>query len=157
MKVVIAGVGTRGDIQPLLLLGRSLREVGHDAFVCAPPDFAWLAAELEVPFQPLGRPFMEMQREIQAAFEKHPIRTFLSDIVGEMLSEQARLLPGMVAGTLLLGFDKALTGPIPHRAGRARGAVSALRRGGPPRRRRHHCLRGSCRRSPGHVPDMARG
>lgn len=98
MKVAITGVGTRGDIQPFLLLGRALVERGHDAIVYASPDFADLASELGVPFQGFGRPFAEVQGDMQRAFEEHPVQAFFGAIAREMVLDQARAIPPLVRG-----------------------------------------------------------
>ncbi len=56
MRVALVGEGTVGDIAPLLELGRRLRDAGHDALLCAPPDFAGNAAASQLPFRAIGRP-----------------------------------------------------------------------------------------------------
>jgi vancomycin aglycone glucosyltransferase len=56
VRVALVGDGTVGDIAPLLELGRRLGQAGHDALVCAPPDFADAAAALALPFRAFGRP-----------------------------------------------------------------------------------------------------
>lgn len=54
MKIALAAMGSRGDAQPMLALGRALRQRGHDVIVSAAPDFAAWAAELGLPFVPAG-------------------------------------------------------------------------------------------------------
>lgn len=98
MKIAIAGVGTRGDIQPFMLLGKALVERGHEAVVLATPDFADLAKELDVPFEGFGRPFKEVQGAMQRAFEQHPIQAFFGTMAQDMIMDQARALAPLVRG-----------------------------------------------------------
>jgi vancomycin aglycone glucosyltransferase len=54
MRALLSTIGSRGDVQPLVALAVQLGELGHEARICAPPDFAdWLDA-LGIPFVPLG-------------------------------------------------------------------------------------------------------
>jgi vancomycin aglycone glucosyltransferase len=54
MRVLLSTIGSRGDVQPLLALARQLGELGHEARLCAPPDFRELAAGVGVAFVPIG-------------------------------------------------------------------------------------------------------
>lgn len=55
MRIAIAVEGTRGDIHPMLTLGESLCERGHDVVFCAPPNFAEPVAHSQLSFRPVGR------------------------------------------------------------------------------------------------------
>ncbi len=54
MRIVLAPEGTRGDVEPMLVLGDALRLRGHDAVVCAPPNFADRVAARGLGFRPVG-------------------------------------------------------------------------------------------------------
>ena len=56
MRVLLTSWGSRGDVEPLAGLAVALRELGAQAWVCAPPDedFAALLARAGVPLVPLG-------------------------------------------------------------------------------------------------------
>lgn len=54
MRALLSTIGSRGDVQPLLALAIQLRRLGHEARLCAPPDFAELAREHALPFAPVG-------------------------------------------------------------------------------------------------------
>ena len=54
MRVLLSTIGSRGDVQPLAALAVQLRELGHEARVCAPPDFRDWIEGLGIPFVPLG-------------------------------------------------------------------------------------------------------
>ena len=43
---LVASFGTRGDVDPFLALARGLRSAGHEATVCAPPDYGATARAL---------------------------------------------------------------------------------------------------------------
>ena len=54
LKVLLASIGSRGDVQPMLALALALAARGHAATVAAPADFdAWVRG-LGFPFAPLG-------------------------------------------------------------------------------------------------------
>ncbi len=43
MRVLLSSVGTRGDVQPIAALAVALRALGHEARLCAPPNFVdWI-------------------------------------------------------------------------------------------------------------------
>lgn len=42
MRVLISAIGSRGDVQPMLVLGETLRARGHDVTIAAPPNFGEL-------------------------------------------------------------------------------------------------------------------
>ena len=57
MRVVLAPLGSCGDVQPVLALGLALREAGHESLVCAAPDYREWAERLGLAFHPVGMPF----------------------------------------------------------------------------------------------------
>ncbi len=71
MKITIFAAGSRGDIQPCVVLGKGLQRAGYQVCLAAPEDFAAFAQEHDVGFYPLrgdvqqimasdtGREFME--------------------------------------------------------------------------------------------------
>lgn len=54
MRFLLSTIGSRGEAQPTLALAVELQSRGHEAVVCAPPDFAAWAAELGVEYVPVG-------------------------------------------------------------------------------------------------------
>jgi vancomycin aglycone glucosyltransferase len=44
MRVLLTTYGSRGDVEPMALLAVQSRALGADVRVCAPPNFAELAA-----------------------------------------------------------------------------------------------------------------
>jgi vancomycin aglycone glucosyltransferase len=71
MRVLLSTIGSRGDVQPLLALALKLRELGHQARLCVPPDFRDLADEYGLPFVPLG-PELRTSTPTRAAGERTP-------------------------------------------------------------------------------------
>lgn len=54
MRVLLATIGSRGEVQPVVALALRLRALGHDARVSVSPDFSDWAGEMGVPVVPLG-------------------------------------------------------------------------------------------------------
>jgi vancomycin aglycone glucosyltransferase len=54
MRVLLSTFGSRGDVEPLLGLAVGLRELGAEARLCAPPDFAEPVGRVGVPMVPVG-------------------------------------------------------------------------------------------------------
>jgi UDP:flavonoid glycosyltransferase YjiC (YdhE family) len=54
LRLVLATVGSRGDVQPMLALGQELRQRGHQIRIAAPPDFADWVQSFGFDFAPLG-------------------------------------------------------------------------------------------------------
>ena len=71
MRITIFTAGSRGDIQPCLVLGQGLQRAGYDVLLAAPQNFADFVQEYNLRFHPLrgdvqqimasstGRDFME--------------------------------------------------------------------------------------------------
>ncbi|MEG8275366.1 glycosyltransferase [Streptomyces sp. AHA2] len=54
MRVLLSTVGSRGEVQPVVALAVELMGSGHEAVVCAPPDFREWARSLGVAYVPVG-------------------------------------------------------------------------------------------------------
>jgi UDP:flavonoid glycosyltransferase YjiC (YdhE family) len=74
MRILIASLGSRGDVQPTFALALALRRAGHEAYVSAPPDFAAWADELQLPFRSAGESIEAMLHEHSQAMGGNPIR-----------------------------------------------------------------------------------
>lgn len=53
MRITIFAAGSRGDIQPCLLLGRGLQDAGFQVLIAAPQNFAGLIQRHDLRFHPL--------------------------------------------------------------------------------------------------------
>jgi vancomycin aglycone glucosyltransferase len=54
MRVLLAAVGTRGDVQPVLALALELRKLGHAVRLCISPNFVGWAKSLGLEALPMG-------------------------------------------------------------------------------------------------------
>ncbi|SNS40827.1 glycosyltransferase [Actinacidiphila glaucinigra] len=54
MRCLLSTIGTRGEVQPLAALAVELKAMGHDAVICAPPDFREWARSLGIGYLPVG-------------------------------------------------------------------------------------------------------
>jgi vancomycin aglycone glucosyltransferase len=54
LRLVLVGIGSRGDVQPLLALGQTLRARGHRLLIAAAPNFASWVQSLGFDFAPVG-------------------------------------------------------------------------------------------------------
>lgn len=73
MKVLIATVGSRGDIAPMLVLARALTRRGHTPVVAAPPNFQSFVETRGVSFFPIGVDTELLIQENRALAERSPI------------------------------------------------------------------------------------
>src|SRR5262245_63327559 len=64
MRVLLAAVGTRGDVQPAIALALELRKLGHAVRLCISPNFVDWAKSLGLEAVPMG---VEMRMSPQAA------------------------------------------------------------------------------------------
>ena len=58
MRVLLSTIGSRGEVQPVVAVALKLRELGHEAVACAPPDFGRWAQSLGIEYVPVG-PFVQ--------------------------------------------------------------------------------------------------
>ena len=55
MKFALATVGSRGDVEPFVAVGRELQRRGHEVRVAVPPNYlAWWSRRV-LPGSPTGR------------------------------------------------------------------------------------------------------
>jgi len=104
LRIALTSEGTRGDIDPLLALAERFRERGHDAFLCAPPDFAADAAARQLEFHAIGRSvreFMHAQSEAVARGGLALLRSIRS-YVASALADQFEQLPRAARGADLI-------------------------------------------------------
>lgn len=64
MRVSLSTYGSRGDVEPVVGLAVALRALGAEVQVCAPPDFAALLAQADVPLVPAGQSVRDLVREV---------------------------------------------------------------------------------------------
>src|SRR5690606_304662 len=60
MKILIISIGTRGDVEPFLAVGRILKDNGHDVFCAIPEQYGHLAEKTGLEFCSLGPEFINI-------------------------------------------------------------------------------------------------
>lgn len=63
MRITMFSLGSRGDIEPMIVLGRRLKQAGHTPLLATSPDFAELAVASGLDFAPLGPPLLTLVDE----------------------------------------------------------------------------------------------
>lgn len=106
MRVLLSTIGSRGDVQPVVALALRLREIGHQARLCAPPDFrAWIEG-LGIDFVPLGpevRPSTKPDSEFRRLGATPEGRQQLMD--GTVATQFESLLPAADGCEVILGWS----------------------------------------------------
>lgn len=68
MRILLATIGSRGDVQPLVALGTRLRALGHQVRLCVPPDFQEWLTGLGFEARPIGP---SMRKALATAARPH--------------------------------------------------------------------------------------
>ncbi len=72
MKVLLVPLGSRGDVQPQLVLGEELVRRGHRVTVAAPPNFRSWIESYGFSFVPVGEDIHEVMLQNRGMTEQHP-------------------------------------------------------------------------------------
>ncbi len=114
MRVVLATVGSRGDVQPMLAIAQLLAAHGHTPVVAAPPNFEAWVKSLGFEFAPLGadmQVYMEENREVMTG---NPIKMLgaMTHYFSEQIPLQIKqLVPVCQGAKALLWGGLALAAP----------------------------------------------
>lgn len=114
MQIALVVDGTRGDIQPMLVLGRALAAEGHTVRLCAPPDFREAANLAGLDFRAVGLDVRSWLTSHAHALEGRPIHALREAIryARECLRAQFEALPEATGGAQhLIGAGIQLAGP----------------------------------------------
>ena len=92
MKVLLAPLGSRGDVQPQLVLGEELLRRGHTVTLAASPNFRPWAESRGFAFVPVGEDINAIIRQNRHMTEQHPVVALPGQIrlVRRHLADQAR-------------------------------------------------------------------
>ncbi|MEL6356833.1 MAG: glycosyltransferase [Bacteroidota bacterium] len=60
MKYLLQSIGTRGDMEPFLAIGRLLADRGHQVTCAMPEQFRELVADADLGFEPFDKRFLEL-------------------------------------------------------------------------------------------------
>ena len=94
MRVVLATVGSRGDVQPMLALAKAFAARGHVALVAAPPNFESWVNSLGFDFAPLGLDMQVFLAENRDIMTGKPLKMLqeMSRYFNEQIPLQAQQL-----------------------------------------------------------------
>jgi UDP:flavonoid glycosyltransferase YjiC (YdhE family) len=94
VNVLLYTIGSRGDVQPMILLGRGLAERGHRVEIAAAPDFRESVAAAGLGFLPVGSNVEQVIRDNQHTTEQNPILVMpkLVELVQKETDRQVREL-----------------------------------------------------------------
>ena len=112
MRMVLLGMGSRGDVQPFVALAPRLTALGHDVAVVAPADFRGFVEEHGVEFEPLSF-------EVRAGVESDLGRRWLRGSSTNQVREAALMRRVVAATAAALGDD------LVRIVGRAEAVVSS--------------------------------
>lgn len=74
LRIVLAAIGSRGDVQPALALAQALAERGHVPVVAAPPNFQTWVTGLGFEFKPLGMDIQVFLQDNPEVMTGHPLK-----------------------------------------------------------------------------------
>jgi UDP:flavonoid glycosyltransferase YjiC (YdhE family) len=74
MRIALVVDGTRGDVQPMQLLGQALAARGHTVRLCAPPDFRASSEAAGLEFRPVGLDVQAWMTEYVGGLVDRPLR-----------------------------------------------------------------------------------
>jgi UDP:flavonoid glycosyltransferase YjiC (YdhE family) len=124
MRILIAVDGTRGDVHPMLELGRTLQANGHMVRLCAPPDFAAPARLAGIEIWPMGESVQMVLTDMADALHGSSSRFMVEverygrrnlEIQIEVLPEAARGMDCVIgAGPVLAAASAAELHRIPY-------------------------------------------
>lgn len=98
MKIVLAPMGTRGDVYPLVYLGKALFEAGHEVVLCTSPDNKEFIESLNLNFVPSGDAFSTLVEKMKPYMAKplsiiKPAKELMTgqlDMIWETLSKESQ-------------------------------------------------------------------
>lgn len=114
MRIALVVDGTRGDVQPMQLLGRALADDGHDVRLCAPPDFRESSEAAGLSFHPVGVEVQAWLSAHAAAITDRPWRMLREAVrySRACLDAQFEVLPDATAGAdRIVGAGVQVAGP----------------------------------------------
>ena len=83
MRITIFAAGSRGDIQPCIMLGLSLQQAGFQVLMAAPQNFAGFLRSHDLPFHPLHGDVQQIMssdtgREFMESGDANPIKSIFA-------------------------------------------------------------------------------
>ena len=83
MRITIFAAGSRGDVQPCIMLGLSLQQAGFQVLMAAPQNFAGFIRSHDLPFHPLHGDVQQIMssdtgREFMGSGDANPIKSIFA-------------------------------------------------------------------------------
>lgn len=94
MRVLLSTIGSRGDVQPLIVLALKLRELGQEVRICPPPDFREWIGTLGIPFVPVGPEVRQIAAPNPSAAKASPGPKRLRQLMEDTVKSPTFTLPG---------------------------------------------------------------
>ncbi|MDP6978164.1 MAG: glycosyltransferase [Myxococcota bacterium] len=114
MRIALAVEGTRGDVHPMLSLGRAFRSLGHDVVLCGPPNFEKTAAECDIDFREVGEDTRAFLDDVASAIRSRGLAANRAQFVyfKQSIERQFSRLPDATRDCdIMLGAGVQLAGP----------------------------------------------
>lgn len=108
VRIALATLGTRGDVEPCATIGRELQRRGHDVRMAVPPNYLGFVESAGLAAVPHGPDQIRQNAEIARKYGETPNPVFMAWVIAEDLK---RLWPqlGTALTSLAHGADLLLT------------------------------------------------
>ncbi|OBJ35313.1 glycosyltransferase [Mycobacterium colombiense] len=108
MRIALATLGTRGDVEPCATIGRELQRHGHDVTMAVPPNYVGFVESVGLAAVPHGPDQVRQNADIARKYGESPNPVFMAWVISEDLK---RLWPqlGTALTSLADGADLLLT------------------------------------------------
>ncbi|MBX7190599.1 MAG: glycosyltransferase [Sandaracinaceae bacterium] len=110
MRIVLATVGTRGDVQPMLALAQALARRGHAPLLACPDTFGAWVGSFGIEHAPLGEDLQAMMREKGATFSRS-LAGMKQYFAEQLLAQAPRLLELSNDADAIVGTAMAWSAP----------------------------------------------
>ncbi|MVO14733.1 glycosyltransferase [Rhodobacteraceae bacterium CY05] len=123
MKILLIAIGSRGDVQPFVVLGNRLKAEGHDVHIAAAEGFSAMISEAGLAHHPLP---MDLQDLMQSPEIKSALTSFsgkikayrwTSEIMNQQLSAMWQIGMDVAPGLILYHFKGALAPYLARKLG----------------------------------------
>ena len=114
LRIVLASVGSRGDVQPMLGLAQSLAARGHRPLIAAPANFEGWVRSLGFDFAPLGedmQAFLARNRQIMTGKPLRMLREMIRYFKEQIPLQAQQLAPICRGADLVVYGGLAFTAP----------------------------------------------
>lgn len=108
MRVLLSTIGSRGDVQPLVALAVQLRDLGHEARICAPPDFRDWVEGLGIEFVPLGPAVTSTAKADSPLMPARPTPEQIQQMMAGTVATQFETIPVAADGCDVIVAGNAL-------------------------------------------------